>query len=88
MDNPIDFKLILNCTSSCQNAVIGASSKIQLSFATHCNDVYLREYNIFMTVCANLKKKYDDHMAQLDGSSEEDIPVERTRKRRRTSRFD
>ena len=48
----------------------------------------MREYTINLTIAANIKKKYDDAMAQLDGSSDEFLPQERSRKRRRTSKYD
>ena len=85
---PLDFKCQFNCTSSCQNGAIGAHSKIQLTISTFSNDVFLRDYSIFLTVASNIKRKFDTAMAQLESSSEEMIQMERTRKRRRTSKYD
>ena len=87
MENSVDFKVQFNCTTSCQNGAIGASSKIQLSFSTFCQEIFLREYSINLTIAANIKKKYDDAMAQMDGSSDDSIQLERSRKRRRTSKY-
>lgn len=87
MEEQQQFNVRFNCTSSCLVPLIGPKAKLLICFATYVNNVFVREYKHHITVKANLKKVYDDHMAALEDEDSEEEERERNKKRRRTSRY-
>ena len=85
--DPIQFSLRFNCTSSCLIPVIGPKAKLLISISTFTGKNFLREYTHGITVASQLKKKYDDHMDDLEGQESSEEERERSRKRRRTSAY-
>ena len=83
---PLQFSLRMNYTSSCQVPIIGRNAKILISFSTFKDKTFLREYTHEITSAAAIKKKYDDHMDDLEGQLSEE-ERENSRKRRRTSNY-
>ena len=85
-DEPTRFSLAFNCTTACQAGILGNGAKIQLVASLFINDVYVKELTHFITIAANLKKKYDDYMqTQWDAADSDEEDYSRSRKRKRTS---
>ena len=86
-EEPLQFNLRMNCTSSCQVPIIGPRAKLVISFSTFVGKVFLREYSHEITSASNIKKKYDDFIQDMEDKDSEEEERERNRKRRRTSNY-